>query len=56
MKIVTNEYKLNTGIPKILDAYFKGMRVGVFDIETLGLDPNSTEMILAGILEIIDTA
>ena len=55
MKTVINEYKLNTAIPKILDTYFGGMRVGVFDIETLGLDPRSTAMILSGIVEIADT-
>ena len=37
---------------KILQRYLGGMRLGVFDIETLGLYPKYNPMILAGIMGI----
>lgn len=35
---------------KILNKYLEGMRLGVFDIETLGLYPKYNPMVLAGIM------
>ncbi len=37
---------------RILDKYVGGMRLGVFDIETLGLSPKFAPMILAGVMSV----
>ena len=37
---------------RILDKYIGGMRLGVFDIETLGLSPKFAPMILAGVMAV----
>ena len=37
---------------KLMDRYFGGLRMGVFDIETMGLNPVTAELILAGFLSV----
>jgi len=51
MKIITDYKKVNIETPKILDSYFGDMKIGAFDIETLGLNPEYTELILSGFTE-----
>lgn len=50
MKIIKNTHKIEAFSSKILSEYFGNMRIGVFDIETLGLNPSRCPMVLAGIL------
>ena len=52
MEIIQRKHQLNYYTSRLLERYFGGMKVGVFDIETLGLNPAQTEVILAGFLEV----
>lgn len=50
MKKICRSHTVSLYTSKQLDEYFKGMRVGIFDIETLGLNPSIAPMVLAGIV------
>ena len=52
MKTITKLYKVEPYESKLLEQYFGGMRIGVFDIETLGLNPEFYPMVLSGMLTI----
>lgn len=53
MEIIQKKHQLNYYTSRLLDRYFPGMKVGVFDIETMGLNPAEAEVILAGFLEVL---
>lgn len=50
MKTVQREHEVATFKSKLMDQYFQGLRMGVFDIETMGLSAENFPMVLAGIL------
>jgi len=52
MEIIQKKHKIDYYTSRLFDRYFGGMKVGVFDIETMGLNPAQTEVILAGFLEV----
>ena len=52
MKIYEYQHKTDFFSSKILDRYFEGMRLGIFDIETLGLSPERAECVLAGLMKV----
>lgn len=52
MKIYEYEHRTEYFNSKILNRYIGDMRLGVFDIETLGLYPKQNPMILAGIMSV----
>jgi uncharacterized protein YprB with RNaseH-like and TPR domain len=52
MEIIKKKHQMNYYTSRLMNRYFEGMKVGVFDIETMGLNPALTEVILAGFLEI----
>lgn len=52
MKIYEYEHRTEYFNSKILSRYIGDMRLGVFDIETLGLYPKQNPMILAGIMSV----
>ena len=52
MKTIKYNHKLEYFTSRIFENYFGGMRLAVFDIETLGLNPSSNEVVLAGIMTI----
>lgn len=52
MKIYEYEHTTEYFDSKILNRYIGDMRLGVFDIETLGLYPKQNPMILAGIMSV----
>ncbi len=54
MKIYGSRHNVDVFSSRILNQYFKGMRIGVFDIETLGLNPSKVEVILAGLMSVDD--
>ena len=52
MQVITNKKKAALYTSRILDNYLSGKSFAVFDIETLGLDPNRAPVILCGLNEI----
>ena len=52
MEIIQRKHQMNYYTSRLLQRYFPGMRLGVFDIETTGLNPAETETVLAGFLEV----
>ena len=52
MKTLKYNHKLEYFTSRLFENYFSGMRLGVFDIETLGLNPASNEVVLAGIMTV----
>ncbi len=52
MECIIREHQLPCFSSRLTDRYFGGLRMGVFDIETMGLNPASAEVILAGFLEV----
>ena len=52
MEIIRSEHQLDYYTSRLLDRYFGGLSMGVFDIETMGLNPSQAEVILAGVLEV----
>lgn len=52
MKIIKNTHKLEHFSSKIINQYFEDMRMGVFDIETMGLNPSRCPIILTGFMVI----
>ncbi|MBS5335371.1 MAG: ribonuclease H-like domain-containing protein [Anaerovoracaceae bacterium] len=52
MKTITKKYKTKYFSSVITDRYLAGIRMGVFDIETLGLSPQFAPVILAGFMTI----
>lgn len=52
MEVITRRHQLPLFSSRFTDRYLQGLRLGVFDIETLGLNPAVSEMILAGFLEV----
>lgn len=49
MLYIEGTYNVNTEFPQILKTYFEGLKVGIFDIETTGLDPARSKFILGGL-------
>ena len=52
MEIIQRKHQMNYYTSRLLERYFPGMKLGVFDIETTGLNPSETEVVLAGFLEV----
>lgn len=52
MKVYEYHHKAEYFSSKILDRYFPDMRLGIFDIETMGLSPSRAECILAGLMTV----
>ena len=52
MEIITREFKIEPFSSSILDEYFSGRPVCTFDIETQGLDPRRSPVILGGLMEV----
>ncbi len=52
MYYVNEEYNLETFSTKAFDAYFGGLRWGVLDIETSGINPAYARFILGGLLTV----
>ena len=52
MKTITKNYKTKYFSSGITDRYLADMRIGVFDIETLGLSPQFAPIILAGFMTV----
>lgn len=52
MEIIKKEHHLKYYNSRLFDRYFGGLRLGVFDIETMGLNPANVEVVLAGFLEV----
>ena len=52
MKTIIKEHRVPQFTSKQLKDYFRDMRVGVFDIETLGLKPDICSMVLAGFMTV----
>ncbi len=52
MKKICKTHNISLFSSKQLETYLGNMRIGVFDIETLGLNPTSSPMILAGFMTI----
>ena len=50
MKKICTTHTLSLYSSKQLEEYLGGMRIGIFDIETLGLNPTTSPMILAGFM------
>ena len=50
MKKICKSHTVSLFSSKQIDSYFKDMRIGIFDIETLGLNPTTFPMILAGLI------
>lgn len=55
MKIIQNEIEIKPFKNKTFDLYFKNMSLGVFDIETTGLNPSYCFLILSGFMIIKDS-
>ncbi len=52
MEIIRNHHKLQYFSSPLLDKYLGNMSFAILDIETLGLNPSYTEMILAGVMTV----
>ena len=52
MKHLTMKYEGPLYTSSLLDFYFSGMRIGVLDIETTGLNPARNKFILGGLLDL----
>ena len=52
MKHKTKHFDENIYTSNTLDFYFKGMKIGVLDIETTGLNPSRNKFILGGLFDI----
>ena len=50
MKVISRIHTISHFSSKQFNQYFGGMRIGVFDIETLGLKPDTCPMVLAGFM------
>lgn len=52
MKHITQNFNEEVYTSSILDFYFSGLKVGVLDIETTGLNPSKNKFILGGIFDL----
>lgn len=52
MDIIKYEHNTKVFSSKLMDKYFKDLKIGVFDIETMGLKPAYAEVILIGLMEV----
>ncbi len=52
MKHLTQQFNEEVYTSSTLDFYFSGMKVGVLDIETTGLDPSRNKFILGGLFDL----
>jgi len=52
METIQKTHQMDYYSSRLMDRYFGGRKLGVFDIETMGLNPAQSEVILAGFLEI----
>ena len=51
MRHLTASYDEELYSGNIFRAYFDGLKIGVLDIETTGLDPSRNKFILGGLLD-----
>ena len=52
MKLYEYRHQTSYFSSRILEQYFMGMRLGIFDIETMGLSPERAECVLAGLMKV----
>ena len=52
MKVYEYRHQAPYFTSRILDGYFAGMRLGIFDIETMGLSPDRAACVLAGLMKV----
>ena len=52
MEIIQYQHEIPHFTSKLLERYFPDMKMGIFDIETLGLNPSTSKIILAGIMNV----
>ena len=52
MKTITDNIQIPAYYSKLFDMYFGGRRIAVFDIETTGLSPANSKVVLTGILTV----
>ena len=52
MKVYEYRHRAPYFTSRILDGYFAGMRLGIFDIETMGLSPDRAACVLAGLMKV----
>jgi len=52
VKTIVYNHQLEYFSSALFENYFSGMRLGVFDIETLGLNASQCQVVLAGIMEV----
>lgn len=52
MKVYEYRHRTPYFTSRILDGYFAGMRLGIFDIETMGLSPDRAACVLAGLMKV----
>lgn len=52
MKVYEYHHQAEYFSSKILERYFPDMRLGIFDIETMGLSPSRAECVLAGLMTV----
>ncbi len=50
MKTIIKTHEVQCFNSRLMEQYFHGMRIGVFDIETMGLNPERSPLILSGML------
>ena len=53
MRHLTASYDEELYSGNIFRAYFDGLKIGVLDIETTGLDPSRNKFILGGLLDMV---
>lgn len=52
MKIIRSQQQMEPYSSRLFQRYFQDLKVGVFDIETMGLNPASAEVILVGFVSV----
>lgn len=52
MKTITKTHEVPCFKSNLMEQYFHNMRIGVFDIETMGLSPEHSPLILSGMLTV----
>jgi len=50
MKTITKTHTVEPFNSKLMEEYFSNLRMGVFDIETMGLSPEKSSLVLSGML------
>lgn len=52
MKIINENISLKTYSSANYDFYFNGLKLGIWDIETTGLNPSNSSLILSGVIDV----